>query len=305
MAPKKTKAIVVAGESIPQAGGLVAATHGKVFTTSLVVADRFGKAHKNVLRDIERYLGNNEIEAFTGLNFEPSDYVDSTGRTLKMYTMTQKGFAFLVSGFTGDKALVWRTKFVDAFAAMADELARIELQKKNLDWQEARLTGKEVRHEWTDTVKRFADYALEQGSKGTAWLYKNLTETEYTQLFTFEGKCPPRQALRDKLTVRQLEYLSTAETMVVDIIEGGMNEGLHYKDIYAKAKQKLATLADLIGKALPGEDQKILDSTKQMAQQNQPPTMREIEAIFAALCDLADIQKATIDLLPPESASKH
>ncbi len=51
--------------------------NGKAVTTSLDVADYFDKRHDNVLRTIERLDCS---EKFTALNFEVSEYTDSTGR---------------------------------------------------------------------------------------------------------------------------------------------------------------------------------------------------------------------------------
>lgn len=69
--------------------------------SSLMVAEKFGKEHKNVLRDIQNLECSQE---FTKLNFELSNYKDSTGRKLPMYEMTRDGFTFLAMGFTGKEA---------------------------------------------------------------------------------------------------------------------------------------------------------------------------------------------------------
>ena len=56
--------------------------------TSLDIADITGKLHKNVMRDIKQ-----EVESLgniTELIFEPSEYKDSTGRTLPCYEFGKK-----------------------------------------------------------------------------------------------------------------------------------------------------------------------------------------------------------------------
>jgi Rha family phage regulatory protein len=79
------------------------------------VAEVFGKKHKNVLQAIEMLECS---ESFTRLNFQPSEYKDSTGRKLPMYRMTRDGWAFLVMGFTGAEAAHWKEKYIAAFNAM-------------------------------------------------------------------------------------------------------------------------------------------------------------------------------------------
>lgn len=86
--------------------------HGKATTTSLKIADVFGKRHDHVLRAIQNLQCSAE---FTALNFGASEYTDKTGRKLPMYTITRDGFAFLASGFTGKEAAQWKEKFIEAF----------------------------------------------------------------------------------------------------------------------------------------------------------------------------------------------
>ena len=93
----------------------------KCMATSLNVASVFGKAHKNVLRDIEQ-LTDNCPETFAGLNFEPSEYEDSTGRKLPMYLLTRDGLTLLIMGYTGQKAMQFKLAYMEAFNAMEKEL---------------------------------------------------------------------------------------------------------------------------------------------------------------------------------------
>ncbi len=99
---------------------LVFADKGRrAVTTSLVVSEKFGKEHKNVLRDI-REIGCSE--AFSRLNFEPTSYTDSWNRKQEMYLMTRDGFTILAMGFTGEKAMQWKEKYIAAFNQMEARL---------------------------------------------------------------------------------------------------------------------------------------------------------------------------------------
>jgi len=85
---------------------------GKNITTSLVIAEAVGKQHKNIIRDIR---GLKCSEEFTRLNFEPSEYIDSTGRKLIIYHVTKVGFSYLLARYIGKKALKFKNDFIQAF----------------------------------------------------------------------------------------------------------------------------------------------------------------------------------------------
>lgn len=92
----------------------------QVLVSSRTVARAFGKKHKHVLRDIETLDCSKE---FTGSNFEPSEYVDPTGRVLPMYEMTRNGFMFLAMSYRGRLAARIKEAYIVAFDAMEAELA--------------------------------------------------------------------------------------------------------------------------------------------------------------------------------------
>ena len=99
------------------------AIDGQPMTDSLKVAARFGKDHSKVLRSI-RDLVKSAPKEFTDANFGASEYKDSTGRKLPVYTMTKNGFAMLAMGFTGAAAMQWKVLYITAFDRMAEEIAR-------------------------------------------------------------------------------------------------------------------------------------------------------------------------------------
>lgn len=70
---------------------LIEVREGKAVTSSLVVAEYFGKAHKDVLRAIKS-LDCSEL--FNQRNFAPVEYVDKKGEKRPMYYLTRDGFTF-------------------------------------------------------------------------------------------------------------------------------------------------------------------------------------------------------------------
>ena len=65
--------------------------NGVAMTSSLKIAEVFGKEHKNVIRSIKE-----KQHLFTELNFELSEYKDSTGRKLQMYLLDRDFTTFLI-----------------------------------------------------------------------------------------------------------------------------------------------------------------------------------------------------------------
>jgi Rha family phage regulatory protein len=80
---------------------LVAIRDGEVRTTSLDVAAAFEKAHKNILRDIDKLI--ELAPELTGRNFEPSQIRSpgTRGRVTRAYEISRDGFSLLAMGFTG------------------------------------------------------------------------------------------------------------------------------------------------------------------------------------------------------------
>lgn len=98
-------------------------------TTTLKVADAFGKQHKNILRKIQTLECSAE---FNRLNFEPITYRDAKGQKQPAYRMTKDGFIFLVMGLTGHHAAAIKEAYIKAFNQAQAQLARRQKPKTHL-----------------------------------------------------------------------------------------------------------------------------------------------------------------------------
>ncbi len=125
---------------------LVRIENGQVYADSLMVAMAFGKNHRDVLRAVEilivnmeslkdvvlveeegvrkiaqGYLGQ-EIQSF----FIESSYIHPKNKqNHKMYKMTKNGFALLVMGFTGLRALEWKLRYIEAYDNMEKQINQV------------------------------------------------------------------------------------------------------------------------------------------------------------------------------------
>ncbi|ENS0909605.1 Rha family transcriptional regulator, partial [Escherichia coli] len=93
--------------------------NGRAVTTSIAIAEFFGKRHDNVLRAIANIECS---EKFNALNFEDVTYTDTKGKKRPMYQITKNGFVFLVMGFTGKKAAAFKEAYIAEFDRMEAEL---------------------------------------------------------------------------------------------------------------------------------------------------------------------------------------
>lgn len=219
---------------------LVVMHEGKQMVSSQLVADRFGKIHAKLVRDIEKLHCSDE---FKSANFGRCKFKNKMNREYDGYMMTRDGFSFLCMGFTGKRAAEWKEAFINAFNAMEKQILQ---QQDSLEWKQARLQSKSARRSFTDVVKEFVDYATSQGSKSAGMYYMNITKMEYAALeLTEKGQKLPKD-FRDTLDCMDLCFLATAEQVAKNAIKHGMDLNLHYKEIYQLAKDKVFVYAETV-----------------------------------------------------------
>jgi len=109
-----------------------------VYASTRDVAKNFNKKHAEVLYAIEGRIDkdgkpkNNGI-LMSGISqlskmFIKTEYVDSMGRIKNEYLMDRDGFSLLCMGFTGNEALEWKLKYIEAFNKMEGTI--LELNRK-------------------------------------------------------------------------------------------------------------------------------------------------------------------------------
>lgn len=89
--------------------------NGQVVVSSRQIADNFEKEHRHVLETIRNLTAENSTVKSM---FYESSYKNERGRDYSEYLMNRDGFSLLVMGFTGQKALEWKLKYIEAFNRM-------------------------------------------------------------------------------------------------------------------------------------------------------------------------------------------
>lgn len=244
---------------------LVFHNDNEALTTSLLIAEKFEKRHADVIRAIQKTECS---EAFAERNFALSEYLDSTGRKLPMYLLTEKGFSKLVMGFTGKKAAEWQERFIEAFFSMRDylnrESIRISVNHQNPLWMAEREALKLLRKDVTDEIKDLVADAKAAGSSSAHMLYTNYTVLAYSIFKVEDGVL---HGVRERLDRRQIQFLSVCETIILTEVHALREAGTHYKEIYQIVKKKVQAYCEAIGgkmvvpqlnQALPFEERKAL-----------------------------------------------
>ncbi|MFA9467921.1 MULTISPECIES: Rha family transcriptional regulator [unclassified Streptococcus] len=104
--------------------------NGDLVVDSLTVADKFGKEHHRVLKDIRKRIADidelGDEDNFDYISpdtyFYADTYPDSYGRNKPCYYMNQKGFTFLVMSYTGKEATKYKLAYIEQFERMRQAL---------------------------------------------------------------------------------------------------------------------------------------------------------------------------------------
>lgn len=210
----------------------------QLWTTSLDVADKFGKRHNNLLMAYEK-LKPDISEKFSVLNFKRTSYMDTQKKERPMIKMTRSGFSMLVLGFSGKKAIKWREKYIMLFDSMEKVLI-----KTRIGFAEARALGKIARRAETDIIKVFVEYATDQGSQSAQMYYMTITKMTYRALELVKKGLKVPDGFRDLLESRDLSFLNTAEHICAAALEDGIQRQMYYKEIYKLAKERVERFAE-------------------------------------------------------------
>lgn len=183
-------------------------------TSSLLVAEKFGKEHKHVLDSIRKLIeGCAEISADP--MFEETTYVnEQNGQVYPMFLMNRDGFSLLVMGFNGKKAMQFKLDYINEFNKMEkmirdsikpkSQLEILQMSINQLVEQEHRLSS--VERDVAETKKEIAEMKQERIENG-----KLLLEAEVS------GNKVPEISMRNKIRRLVNQYAAATNTSQRDI----------------------------------------------------------------------------------------
>ena len=198
--------------------------NNEVWISSRDVAEKFEKRHDHVLRDIDNLIPQN-----WGVRnmAKENTYINERGREYREYLLNRDGFSLVAMGFTGEKALQWKLDYINAFNKMETFIK----QRESSEWQLARQQGKLIRRKETDAIQMLIPYAMEQGSKNADKLYINYSNLVNKTIGLKSGQRP----LVDWLSLVHIGHLEDCFTQT---IIDGIKNGVYYKEIYKRCKEK-------------------------------------------------------------------
>lgn len=174
---------------------------------------------------------------------------DKGGRPVEEFLLNEPQATFLITLVRNNKkVLAFKKRLTKEFYKQRKLLIKLIAQKQNVEWLAKRDSGKLERRVETDTIKKFVDYAISQGSSNASKYYMIITKMENQSLFHFDFLDQKFPNLRDVLDGCGLNAMESADRIVGLALREGMEKGIPYKECYQLARDRVESYAKLIGK---------------------------------------------------------
>lgn len=136
-----------------------------LFTDSFNIAYGAEIEHSSVMSMISKY--EKDITYFG--NLQSSDLKSEHGQSMKYYTLNEQQATFLLTLLRNSRAVVeFKKKLTKEFFRMRQFI----LERQTAEWQQSRITGKQIRRNETDVIlTKLIPLAEAQGSKNAGKLY--------------------------------------------------------------------------------------------------------------------------------------
>lgn len=217
---------------------LVSVRGNEVFTDTAVLSEGLNMEHRSVVALLKTHQS---IDVFDNVKSIKKRVYK---KEIDVYLLSELQATLLISLMKNSTEVIsFKIKLVKEFYRQRDLLNQMIIQKGNAEWLERRQETKTMRRELTDVIQKFVVYAKEQGSKSADKYFMNFSRMELSGLFLMEQRYPNA---RDLMSMRQLNLIEMADEAIAISLEDSMSRGVHYKDCYKAAKEKIALLAKII-----------------------------------------------------------
>lgn len=183
-------------------------------TSSLLIAEKFGKEHKNVMQSIRNLIGGTAENSAIAEMFSESRYLNEQNKEQPMFLMNRDGFTLLAMGFTGKKAMQFKLEYIKAFNCMEAQIKASQKSKSQLEIlqmsinqlveQEHRLSS--VERDVAETKKEIAEMKQERVENGKLLLEAEVSENKV-----------PEVSMRNKIRRLVNQYAAATNTSQRDI----------------------------------------------------------------------------------------
>jgi len=206
-----------------------------LFTDSLIIAEGAEIEHESVMRMIEKY--KSKLNMLGKIKF--SDLKSDNplgGRPIKIAQLNEQQATFLLTLLRNTEPVVdFKFKLTQEFYRMR----KFILERQTAQWQQSRLTGKQVRRDETDIIlEKLIPHAEAQGSKNAEKLYMVYSKLVNNILGIEAGQ-------RDNLPLAYIDAIRFLENAIENIISIEVDKGTYYKEIYQICKAKCQIIKEL------------------------------------------------------------
>jgi Rha family phage regulatory protein len=207
---------------------------GRALVGSRIIAQRFSKQHKDVMKTIRNAISDlQETSAqFCADHFIESTYKDN-GRTYPEYLLTKDGFTYIVMGFTGKEAAQFKVGYITRFNRMEDYLLnRGEAKSEYKSLMDSVKENTERLTQWTFSNEANMINLIVLGKKAKTYREDNGIESKETRAY---------------LTAEQMFCINRLQKVDYGLVEAGMDYQQR-KDTLAKYyREKLVPKLVLLG----------------------------------------------------------
>lgn len=214
---------------------LIKKSNGQPVVTTDVIADEFGRQHKNVLQDVRSLIDSSHLGE---LDFKPSSYISKQRKELPCYELTERGFLIVMPFIGGEKAKDGQVRLVDSFIRFREKA------EKEAEIRQQRDVARVEYRPMSDALK----LSREQEGKETEYFHYS-TEADMingivlgkkSAKFKKENDIGKDEAIRDYLTrwqIKAITELQRANTVFIsmgwdyhqrkDSLQGIYNKNFH------------------------------------------------------------------------------
>ena len=206
---------------------------GQLMTTSLKVAEVFGKEHNKVVRDIENLSCS---ENFNLANFGEINHIDDKGRSYKAYSMTKDGFVFLVMGYRGAKAAQFKETYIEAFNKMEKAIKEAPVLPSPID---------------VTVLKQLVETTQVMATQINQMQSELIRQRDLLAIPTLQN--PLLSASEQRISPRQCKYYTVKQmAKALNSDARQLNAFLEYKRVqeYDNIKQRWVLDSSLVGREL-------------------------------------------------------
>ena len=167
--------------------------------------------------------------------------IQSSGQKTESFLNEDQAYLLMTFLRNTETVVLFKSNLVKAYSKLRKQHQLLVDRHAKLEYQQNRAVGKLYRRDLTDEIKPFIEYAKNQGSKGSQFLYSNITK--------WINKSCGIESVADADEI-ELANLSTACDIAMSAIHKGMSSNESFKEIKATIKDNLHKFSSLISEVM-------------------------------------------------------